>query len=230
MTRTTNSRIAGVTYFVYFVAGVASMFLSGAAARGAGIAAQLATIAQHATEYRLVVLLTVICAFSALVLGVTLYALTRDQDPDLAMLALLCRVIECVNGATSVWRSLGALSLATAAGAHAANTEATHTLAAFLLAGGFPGISASFFAVGSTIFCYLLLKGRMIPMPLAWLGVVGSALVLGSIPLQHFGIIAGSWSLWMPLLVFELTFAAWLIVKGAAMPPAPRLDRIPEYQ
>ena len=28
-------------------------------------------------------------------------------------------------------------------------------------------------AVGSTLFAYLLLRGRMIPVPLAWVGLVG---------------------------------------------------------
>ena len=27
-----------------------------------------------------------------------------------------------------------------------------------------------------------------------------------------------TWAVWLPLLVFELTFAVWLITKGVAMP------------
>ena len=67
-------------------------------------------------------------------LGVTLYAITREQDPDLAMMALACRVVEAV-----------------------------------------PGEGTIFFAAGSLIFSWLLLRGRMIPAGLAWLGVIGSA-------------------------------------------------------
>src|SRR6266487_1208082 len=40
--------------------------------------------------------------FFALVLAVTLYAITRDQDRDLAMLGLTCRVAEGVIGAASL--------------------------------------------------------------------------------------------------------------------------------
>ncbi|HSS75194.1 MAG TPA: DUF4386 domain-containing protein [Thermoanaerobaculia bacterium] len=230
MTRTTNARIAGFTFLFYIAAGVATMVLFGRAAGGAGIAAKLASLAEHATEVRVVVVLTLLTSFSALVLGVTLYAITRVQDPDLAMLALICRVIEGVNGATSIRRLLGLPGLAAAAGANAPNAQAAQALGAFLLSGDGAGISAIFFAVGSTIFAFLLLRGRMIPVPMAWLGVVASVLVAVALPLQLFGFIAETWSIWMPLLVFEVAFALWLLIKGAAMPPtwrADSFDRVP---
>jgi len=165
-------------------------------------------------------MLTLLTSFCALILGVTLYALTREQDPDLAMLALVCRVVEGVNGATSIPRTLGLLSFATASGASAADRAAAETLTAFLLRGGGASVSAIFFAVASTLFSWLLLRGRMIPVPMAWLGVVSSVLVVVALPLQLFGLIADNWLVWMPLLVFEVAFALWLLVKGVAVPPA----------
>src|SRR5712691_4396465 len=136
MTRTTNARIAGVTLIFYFAVGIASLLLSGRA---------------HATD-----VLSIVTSFSALVLGVTLYAITRDQDPDLAMLALTCRVIEAMPGT--------------------------------------PG--TIYFAVGSTLFSWLLLRGRMISVALAWLGVLASALMVVILPLQQAGLLGGpiSWS------------------------------------
>src|SRR5258708_2859579 len=164
MTLRTSARIAGVTFIVYIVAGIASMAL--------------------ARRTHVVAVLTLITSMSALVLGVTLYAITREEDRDLAMLAMMCRVIEAIP--------LGV------------------------------NRSAFFFAVGSTIFCWLLLRGRMIPVALAWLGVVASALLVGVLPLQTAGLFAGratwysgiTWFVWMPMLAFELTVAVWFIVKG----------------
>src|SRR5213593_4639898 len=98
MTRTTNARIAGFTFLVYIAAGITSMVLFGRATSGEGVAARLATIAQHATDVRLTILLGLLMNLSALVLAVTLYAITREQDRDLAMLALTCRVAEGVAG------------------------------------------------------------------------------------------------------------------------------------
>jgi len=164
MTRRTNATVAGVTFLVYIAAGISSMAFAHSNAAA---------------------LLTLVQSFSALVLGVTLYAITREQDPDLALLAMLCRVIEGVPG---------------------------------------HGGGAIYFAVGSTIFCWLLLRGRMIPIALAWLGVAASALLVVLLVLQSAGMFGAgtnwssslTWIVWLPMLVFELTFAFWLIVKGVA--------------
>ena len=88
MTRKTNSRIAGIAFLFYIAAGILSLVLSRRASGGTGIAAQLASMSQHVTEMRVAYLLAFATAFAALSLGVTLYALTRDEDPDLAMLAI----------------------------------------------------------------------------------------------------------------------------------------------
>jgi len=229
MTRTTNARVAGFTFLFYIAAGIASMVLFGRATGGEGIAAKLAGIAQHATDLRVVVVLTLLTSLSAWVLGVTLYAITRDEDPDLALLALVCRIAEGIVGGISVKRSLSLLWLATAAGANAPDTESAHALGAYLLSGEGAATGATFFAVGSTLFSYLLLRGRMIPVPLAWLGVAASVLVVVALPLQLAGFIKDSWFTWMPMLAFEVSLALWLLIKGVALPrallknePAPR--------
>ena len=161
--------------------------------------------------------------FCALVLGVTLYAITREQDPDLAMLALACRVAEGVGG-MDVSKTLGLLWLATGTDAAALDSGAASTLGAFLLRmeASFTA-SAAFFAVGSTLFWWLLLRGRMIPVALAWLGVLASILPAVCFPLQLAGLLGGPVTsfMWFPILLFEVVLALWLIVKGVAA-PAPR--------
>jgi len=155
------ARVAGFTFIFYIVAGMTSLALPD----GSGLAA----------------VLPLLTSLSAVVLGVTLYALTVEQGPALALLALACRVVEAVSGE-----------------------------------------AAFFFAVGSLIFCWLLLRGRMIPAALAWLGVVASALLVLILPLQSAGLLGGArtwsasvtWLMWMPMLVFELALALWLIIKG----------------
>ena len=165
MTPTTNARVIGFTLPIYFVAGISQLMLS---SRG------------PAND-----LLTMVTSFSALVLGVTFYAITREEDPDLAMLGLGCRVLEAV-----------------------------------------PGEGAIYFAVGSLIFSWLLLRGRMIPVALARLGVGASGFLVVVLPLQRAGLFGGSlswasgvtWFMWLPMLVFELTLAGWFIVNGVAAP------------
>ena len=175
MTRTTTARIAGVAFLLYIAAGISSMALGSR---------------PPATD-----LLSLLMSFSALALGVTLFAITRDQDRDLALFAMTCRIVESIPG------------------------DARR--------------SAIFFAVSSVIFCRLLLRGRMIPVTLAWLGVVASVLLVVILPLQLAGLLGGrtswstsvTWLVWLPMLAFELALAFWLLIKGVAS-PAPRGARV----
>jgi len=195
------------------------MVLSNRVTSGDGMAAKLANMAAHAPDVRLAAVLSLIGCFCALVLGVTLYAVTRDQDRDLAMLGLMCRVAEGITGAGSIPATLGLLSIATAAGSSAPDPAAAGALGAFVLNQSW-FIAATFFAVGSTLFSWLLLRGRMVPMWLAALGVIGSAVVTIGLPLQVMELLPELVTrlMWMPILVFELVVAVWLIVKGVATP------------
>jgi hypothetical protein len=217
MTRRTNARIAGFTFLFYIAVAFPSMVIFNRATNGEGIAAKLAGIAQHANDVRLSVVLSLAGCFSALVLAVTLYAITRDEDPDLAMLGLTCRVGEGLAGAVSIPATLGLLQLATATGPPAPDGAATQALAAFVLEQT-PLVSAIFFAVGSTCFSWLLLRGRMIPVPLAWLGVVASILILVGLPLQLAAVLRGPITqlMWLPMAAFEIPLGLWLLVKGVA--------------
>ena len=225
MTRTTNARVAGFTFLIYIAVALTGMVLSSRAASGEGTAAKLASIAQHASEYRVAFVLDLVSCFCALVLAVTLYSITRDQDPDLAMLALTCRVAEGVLGAVSLSVTLGRLWLATAAGADAPDPAAASALGAVLLKlpGWSSNLAATFFAVGSTLFSYLLLRGRIVPVPLAWLGVLASILAVVCVPMVAVGVLGSPITelMWLPMLAFEVWLALWLIIKGAAMPPMP---------
>jgi len=159
------ARVAGFTFLFYIIAGISSMALP--------------------NESQVADLLSLLLNFSAIVLGVALYIITREQGPGLALLALTCRAMEAVHNE-----------------------------------------SAIFFSIGSLFFCWLLLRGRLIPVALAWLGVVASALLVVILPLQLAGLFGGSmswsasitWLAWLPMLIFEVTLALWLMIKGVAMP------------
>ena len=169
MTRATNARVAGFTQFFYFAVGIASLGMAGSS---------------HVTG-----VLTLSTSLSALVLGVTFYSITREQDRDLAMLALTCRIIEGIPG------DLG-------------------------------GMGEIYSAMGTTLFSWLLLRGRLIPVALAWFGVLASGLLVIILPLWRSGLFGGpmtwsdpvTWFVHLPLLVFELGLASWLLIKGVAIP------------
>lgn len=167
----TYARVAGFTFIFYIVAGITSM--------GLGSQAQISG------------LLFFLQNLSALVLGVTLYMLTREHGPALALLALACRILEAVHDNSEI-----------------------------------------FFAVGSLLFCLLLLRGRVIPTGLAWLGVIASILLVAILPLQLAGLFGGAmswsasvtWLVWLPMLVFEVALSLWLLIRGVAGPDTSTLD------
>jgi Ca2+/Na+ antiporter len=223
MTRITNARIAGCTLLLYIAVGITQMILSGRASQGEGTATRLASMAQHATDVRVGLLLGLLTCLIALALGVALYAITREQDHDLALLALTCRIGEGVLGAIFISITLGLLSIATSAAANAREASAVQTLGLFILTARRwnPVIAAVFFAVGSTLFSWLLLRGRMIPVALAWLGLFASLLLVIGLPLQLAGVLRGAVTqlMWLPMAAFEIPLGLWLLIKGVAMPP-----------
>ena len=118
--------------------------------------------------------------------------------------------------------TLALLSLATAgAGAGVPDVATANTLGAFML---MPAqntmLGAPFFAVGSMIFSYLLLRGRIVPVSLAWLGVLASALLVVGLPLQLAGFLKGAMTgyIWLPMLAFEVPLGLRLLIKGVATP------------
>ena len=81
--RLTYARVAGFTFIFYIVAGLMSMALD--------------------DQSQMTNLLSMLMSLSALVLGVTLYALTREQEPTVAMLALTCRVLEAAQFESAIF-------------------------------------------------------------------------------------------------------------------------------
>ena len=82
-------------------------------------------------------------------------------------------------------------------------------------------LSTIFFAVGSTIFSYLFLRGRIVPVAIAWMGVFASGLLAVALPLQLAGVPTGplhGYYQWLPALVSQTALALWLLVKGVALP------------
>ena len=68
-----------------------------------------------------------------------------------------------------------------------------------------------------------LIGGQMIAVALAWLGVLASIVLVVILPLQLAGLVGRPvgltyWFMWLPMLVFEVALALWLLIKGVTMP------------
>jgi Domain of unknown function (DUF4386) len=219
VTRQTYARLAGVMFLVYIGTGLAGLALFGRATGGAeGTAATLANLAGHATLVRLTAVLSLLTFFDAVVLGVALYALTRDEDADLALLALCCRLGEGMLGAYGAVRTLGLLSMATASTGTSPDVASVRAVGALLLGEdrSSTAVAATCFAVGSSLYSYLFLRARSIPVALAWLGVAASLLLVAGLPVQLAGFLHGAvtYLMWVPVTVFEVALALWLLIRG----------------
>lgn len=226
MTLRTNARIAGIAFLLYIVFGLTSMTLSNRAYGGAEeTAAKLASIAQHVTTMRVEVILTLLMAGCALALAVTLHALTCSEDRDLALFGFACRAGEGLVIAALSTRITMELLAAANAGATAVGAEAVPVIAYTDLllkkAAATGNVAAVCFAAGSTFFSYLFLRARTIPIFLARLGVVASLLLVAVLPMHLAGFLGGMLInlAWLPMLVFEVWLALWLIFKGVSVAP-----------
>ncbi len=213
MTQRTNARVAGFAFLFYIAVGITQMVLS-SPTQADDTAARLALVARHAWRMRLNIVLTLVLCATAVVLAAALYAITRDEDRTVAVLGLSFRVGEGVLAALGALTSLGVLWLAT----DVAQVPATATLAELLLQlqGWNVTIIATFFALGSTAFSWLLLRGRLIPVPLAWLGVVASLILVVGLPLRLVDAIGGTTTqlMWLPMAAFEIPLGFWLLIRG----------------
>lgn len=206
MTRPANARVAGMAFLVYIAAGLTSM-------RSAGPLID-------------VVLAFVMC-LCAFTLGVTLFAVTCEEDREIAMMGLVCRVAEGIVGIAFM-----SLSLAVRAARTAPIASDTATFQAFgtLLSSASRlnvSIGGFLFAVGSTMFCWLLVRGRLIPIALAWLGLAASLLLVIALPLQLGRVLTGPYTMliWIPMAAFEIPAGTWLLIKGVPWPEGPAMVR-----
>jgi hypothetical protein len=223
MTLRTNARLAGWMFLAYIVVGLTTVYVGRGTMSGDDTASKLASIATHVTQLRLNMLLGVVLFVVALTLAVSLYGITRDVDHDLSVLAMCCRVAEAVVGFMPIIGSIALLGLATQT--PPADTTASYAVVDLLMRVRRvnPTLTATLFAMGSTVFAYLMLRGRMIPTALARLGVAASVLLVAVLPAQLVGFASGlvTQVSWLPMLVFEVTLAVWLIVKGVKPVDAP---------
>jgi hypothetical protein len=221
MTREQNARVAGFTFLFYIVAGICGLAAFNVATRGSTIAAQLASVGARSLPMTLSFTCLLVAILCALILAVTLYRLTREQDVDLARLAMSCRFIEAAINAVPAIALLALIRVATK-GESALPEESTRSAIAGLLLGVeslCTPVAATMFAIGSAIYCALLLRGRLAPASLMRLGLIASILLIVIEPLAAVGIIKSFFAaiVWLPMLAFEVPFGIWLLRTGAEM-------------
>jgi hypothetical protein len=130
-------------------------------------------------------------------IGLLMYPVLKQVNPTLAVWSPTLRIVECLVSAACGVYLLVALEVVP-----------NHLLWVYVPTG-----------IGGIILCYLLFVARLVPAPIALLGLVGYASLTIGVPLDLLGVLDMSAGAGMLLLVpgglFELVFLpTWLIAKG----------------
>jgi hypothetical protein len=220
----TAARVAG---FMYLLLGALAAFAEFYVRSGIlvyGDAAQTAhNIVASERLFRIGIATDLIGGACNAILAVAFYTMLKQVSSSLALLAAFWRIGEAVilghmtlNGMTV----LNILSPSALSGVFSPGQ--LQALASLYIGsqGDEFSIGLVYYSLGSTLFCYLLLKSRYVPRILAWWGLVSSFVALiSTLAIIVFpgadGIAPGCYA---PVGIFEIVTGFWLLVAGIRIP------------
>jgi hypothetical protein len=217
-TQRAYARLAGLMYLTVLGFDIVDLLIE-SAIKGKGGFVEVAHHIQVSEElYRIGLVCGLIGTMTTVLLAVGLYVTVRPVDANLALTALLFRIVETAIGGVGAVSAFATLQVYLAAN-HSNALDANQLAALVDITSGGSGfaVPAIFFCVGSTIFFYLFLRSRYIPKILAAWGVFASVLyllvfVVSLIAPQASSILLAIGS--FPILIAELSTGLWLLIRG----------------
>jgi hypothetical protein len=216
------ARLAGLMYLVVLVFDITGLAIVSTIQGSGDFLGVAHRVAAWEPLYRIGLLFGLIASLATILLAVGLYVTLKRVDGNLALIALLFRLVEVAGIGTAGFSTLQIYLAANHANAFDANQLGA--LASLSSGGEATYVSAIFFSAGSTIFFYLFLRSAYIPRIIAAWGLFASPIFmlafLGSlIAPQYSGIflVIGS----IPILVAEVSTGLWLLIKGINIRFAP---------
>jgi Domain of unknown function (DUF4386) len=178
--------------------------------------------AAHTNQVVLGVLMELILVCTAIGTAIGLFPVLRPYGERMALGHLFFRFLEAVAIFIGIVSVLSLLTLSQAFVAAGAPDASAYQAAGTLLLGvktwTFMLGPLFFLGLNTLMYSYLLFKSKLVPRPLAILGLSGAALVLCDALLVLFGLTTQAYApallLAMPIAVYEMILAVWLIVKG----------------
>jgi hypothetical protein len=218
------ARLAGVMYFftVFDVTGV--VILSKISGSGSFLDTAH-SVAASETLYRIGILCGLVGNLSTILLAIGLYVTLKTIDGNLAMTALLFRLVETVIGIMVIVLGFATLQIYSTANHTTAfdvnQLGALADLVSHTSAAG-TDVSVVCFSVGSATFFYLFLRSAYIPRVLATWGLLGSLLCMiafvGSLVFpQSSELLRGIGA--TPIGIAEPVVGLWLVVRGIRTDP-----------
>jgi len=212
-------RVAGVLYFFTVFDLTGNLIVSRVSGSGSFLDTAH-SVAASETLYRVGILLGLVGNISTILLAIALYVTLKAVDGNLAMTALLFRLVEAVLGLVVIVLAFATLQIYLDA-SHGTALDAKQ-LAAFAdlvsrTATAGTDVSVVCFSLGSATFFYLFLRSAYIPRVLAAWGLLGSLLATiafaGSLLFpQSSDVLRGIGAL--PIGIAEPVVGLWLLLRG----------------
>jgi hypothetical protein len=220
------ARLAGLLYLIAMATGLfaefyvhfpSTLIISGDVTKTAS------NITSNERLYRIGIANNIITFAIDVVLIWALYVLLKPVNKSLALLAVFFRLIETTIACFAIINAYVAMQFISDAG-HLKAFDSNQIQALSVLHDTYAltfNVVAIFLGLGSTIFNYLLLKSRYIPLVLAVWGIFSSVLLLISqfviiiFPGMEKIIIPACYG---PIALDEIALGFWLLFKGANIP------------
>jgi hypothetical protein len=172
--------------------------------------------------FRLGVSVELLLSVGLVVLGLALYVMLKSINKQLALLALVLKLVEATIMAVTVLLPFIALGFAQADAASTAVTQEQLQMPLGLIFNAHTAITAVpmvFLGLDMMLFCYLLLKSKFIPRLLAAFGILSFALILVQSLLfilapEYATMPINQMLFWAPSGLFEIVIGLWLLIKG----------------
>jgi hypothetical protein len=207
-------RLLGAAFLLQAVASAVWTYLLSSLTVTGDISASMTNIASNATQMRASIVFTMITAIGIVMIGVLMYAILKNQNRNIAIVAMGLYLIEAGILAASRIPAFALLRISqeSVIAGHPADLQTLGNL--FYESADFGDwLHMLPFALGATLFYYLFFKSGFIPRVLSLWGLIAASLaIIGTL----FGLLGYDVPIivFLPNLPFELTIGVWLIVKG----------------
>ncbi|UCC88367.1 MAG: DUF4386 domain-containing protein [Anaerolineales bacterium] len=208
-------RLLGAAFLLQAVASaVAGLILLGPLMVPGNIVASMTNMANNALQMRASIVVEMITAIGIVMLGALLFVTLQKQNGKIALVALGLYLIEAAILAVSRMAAF-ALLLVSQESVVAGHPPYLQSLGSLFYETQSFGYDLHMlpFALGATMFYYLLFKSGFIPRLLSLWGLIAAPLALIGILFSLLGYQVPI-IVFIPNLPFELGIGVWLIVKG----------------
>jgi hypothetical protein len=211
-------RLLGVAFLIVVFTSLGSSLLLMSAVGPGGISENLADISNRPTLIRLFILADLITSLGIIVLAVLLYVVLNKQNKIMALVALGCWLTEAMSLAISKTGASALIPLSLEfVKAGAPEHSYYQTLGEFLYNGVVIQLGQTtellFYCFGAILWYYLFYKSRYIPRAISLFGLIAVSVALAGLAFQFLGHDVSIF-VYLPILPFELTIGAWLMLRG----------------